>query len=80
MGNPSQEVHDLKEGERRFSLTAIFAIKMVTWKFNVDETTNGRYDMIIGIYLLNKLGLGLKFSNDVIYLAEKDHMKGVPHL
>ena len=31
----------------------------------MDEFTNGRYDMILGRYLLTELGLDLKFSENV---------------
>ena len=48
MGNPSWEFHDLKEGERRILLTGVSATKMVMWKFHVDKSTNGKYDMILG--------------------------------
>ena len=61
MGNPSQEIHDLKEGERRFFLTGIYCEKIVTWKCHVDESTNGRYNMILGRDLLTALVMDLKF-------------------
>ena len=53
--------------------------KIVTWKCHIDNSTNGRYDMILGRYLITALEVDLNFpisSN----LAEKDHMKGVQHL
>ena len=37
----------------------------MVWKLHVDEFTNGRYDMILGRYLLTELGLDLKFSENV---------------
>ena len=66
MGNPSQEVHNLKEGERIFLLLEFSATKIVTWKCHVDKSTNGRYNMILGRDLLTALRLDLKFSDDVI--------------
>ena len=35
-------------------------------KCHVDNSTNGRYDIILGIYLLNALGLDLKFSENIV--------------
>ena len=62
MGNPSQEFHDLKEGERRFLLTIIYCDKIMTWKYQVDKSTTSRYDMILGRDPLTALGMDLKFS------------------
>ena len=42
------------------------AAKIVTRKFHVDDSTESRYNMILGRYLLTKLGLYLKFSEHVI--------------
>ena len=38
----------------------------MTWKCHVDESTTGRYNMILGRDLLTALGLDLKFSGNVI--------------
>ena len=38
----------------------------VTWKCHVDESTNGRYDMILGRYIRTAVILDLKFSENVI--------------
>ena len=38
----------------------------MTYKLHVDESAKGRYDMILGRYLLTNLGLNLKFSERVI--------------
>ena len=46
------------------------ATKIVTWKFHVDESTNGRYDMILGRGLLTAPGLDLEFSKNVIIGGE----------
>ena len=35
-------------------------------KCHVDNSTNGRYDIILGIYLLNSLRLDLKFSENIV--------------
>ena len=66
MGNPSQEVHNLKEGERIFLLLEFSATKIVTWKCHVDEFTNSRYDMNLGRDLLTSMGLHIKFFYNVI--------------
>ena len=42
------------------------ATNIATWKFHVDESTNGRYDMIRGRDLLTALGLDIKMSENVI--------------
>ena len=36
------------------------------WNCDVDDSTRGRYDMILGRYLLTILGLNLKWSDHVI--------------
>ena len=38
----------------------------MTWKCHVDESAKGKYDMILGRYLLTELGLNLKFSDHII--------------
>ena len=40
------------------------------WKFHIDKSTTGRYDMILGRYLLTELGLDLEFSENVIHGRE----------
>ena len=70
MGNPSWEVHDLKEGEHRIFLPEFSATKIVMRKCHVDEYTNSIYDMILGRYLLTALGLDLKFSENTIIVGE----------
>ena len=39
----------------KFSLTSLMATNVVTWKCHVDDSTKGRYDIILGIYLLTEL-------------------------
>ena len=43
------------------------------WKFHVDESTNGRYGMILDRDLLIPLGLNFKFSRNVIIGGEGPH-------
>ena len=43
------------------------------WKCHVDESTNGRYDMILGRELLTALRLDLKFDEKVIIGAERPY-------
>ena len=66
MGNPSSEVHDLKEGEKYFCLPDFSATKIVTWKCHIDKSTNGIYDIILGRDLLTTLVLDLQFYENVI--------------
>ena len=40
------------------------------WEFHVDESVNGRYDMILGKDLINSLVLDLKLSENVIICGE----------
>ena len=47
-----------------FYLPAFSATKIVTWKCCVDESTNSRYGMVLGKYLITALGLYLKFSRE----------------
>ena len=49
-----------------FNLPELRATKIVTWNCNVDDSYKGRYDVILGRYLLSVLGLNLKFSYNVI--------------
>ena len=53
-----------------FCLPEFSATKIVTWKYHVDKYTNGRYDIILGRYLLTALGLDIKFSENVIIGGE----------
>ena len=49
-----------------FTLPALNTTNTVAWDFHVDDSSKGRYDMILGRYLLIELGLNLKFSEHVI--------------
>ena len=49
-----------------FTLYELSARKMVTWDFHGDDSSKGRYDMIIGRDLLTALLLNLKSSDNVI--------------
>ena len=42
----------------------------MTCKCHVDESTTGRYDLIIVRYLLTALGLDLKFSENIVIVSE----------
>ena len=52
--------------EVNFTLPELTAADVVTWKNYVDDSAKGRYDTILGRYLLTDLGLNLKFSDHVI--------------
>ena len=47
------------------TLPALSAMNFVTWKYHVDDSAKGRYDIILGIYLLTQSGLNLKLSEHV---------------
>ena len=44
---------------------------IVMWKFHVDESAEGRYNMILGRDLLTALGLDLNFSENIIIVSDK---------
>ena len=55
------------------SLPVLSATKIVTWKCPVDDSTAGRYDMIIDRVLLTKLGIDLKkYTNTIEYGEVRD--------
>ena len=56
----------LKKVRVEFYLPEFSATEIVAWKFHVNESTKGRYNMIPGRYLLTALGLGLHFFNCII--------------
>ena len=49
-----------------FTLPALSATNVVMWKCHVDDSDKGRYDMILGRYLLTELVFNLKLSEHVI--------------
>ena len=49
-----------------FTLPALSATNIVTWKCFVDYSTKGIYDMILGQDVFIELGLNLKLSEHVI--------------
>ena len=49
-----------------FTLPELSATRTVMWKCHVDDSTMGRYDMILGRYVLTDLVLNLKLSDHVI--------------
>ena len=59
-----------KKANIDFYLPEFRAKKIVTWKCHVNESTNGRYDMILGRDLLTALVMDLKFSDNVIIGGE----------
>ena len=48
------------------TLPALSATSVGVWNFHVDDSAKGGYDMILGRYVLTKLGLNLKFSEHAI--------------
>ena len=49
-----------------FCLLESSGTKIVSFKCHVDRSTNSRYNMILGRYLLTDLGLDHKFSENII--------------
>ena len=49
-----------------FTLPELSATNIVTWNCYVGESTNGRYGIILGGYLLTDLVLNSKLSNHII--------------
>ena len=49
-----------------FTLPELSATRTVMWKCHVDDSTMGRYDMILGRYIITDLVLNLKLSNHFI--------------
>ena len=49
-----------------FYLQYFIAIKIMTWKFHVYDSTKSRYGIIIGRDLLPVIGLYIKFSDRAI--------------
>ena len=45
-----------------FALPALSTENVVTCKCYADDSAEGRYDIILGRYILTELGLNLKFS------------------
>ena len=70
MGNPSWEVQYHNKVNVDFCLPYFSATKIVTWKCHVNESTNVRYNMILGRDLITALGLNLKFSDHFIIIEE----------
>ena len=49
-----------------FTLPKISTTNIVMWKFLVDDSAKGGYDMILVRYHLTSLGVNFKFSDYVI--------------
>ena len=58
-----------------FTLPEFSATNILTWNCHVDDSDKGRYDIILGRYILTALGLNLKFSEHIIE-AYYGHLKG----
>ena len=58
-----------------FTLPAISATNVVTWKCHMDESSKGINDMILGRYLLLELGINISFPEHVIK-ADDGTLKG----
>ena len=48
-----------------FTLPALSRTNVLMWKYHVDESDKGRYNMISGKVILTELGLNLKLSEHV---------------
>ena len=60
-------------------LPEFIATKIVSWKCDMDNTTNSRYDMILGRYLITTLIMDLEFSETSSSVV-RVHIKGIWHL
>ena len=58
-----------------FTLPVISTTNVLTWKFHMDDSAKGRYDIILGRYIWTELGLNIKFSEHVIE-ADDGHFMG----
>ena len=58
-----------------FTLPEPSVMKIVTCNCHVEDSTKGRYDMILGRYILTPLGLNIKLSDHVIQ-ADDSPLKG----
>ena len=56
------------------------AMEIVTWKCHLYESTNGRYKIILGRYLLTTLGLDLKFYENVIIGGDRPYKGCLTHM
>ena len=61
-----------------FTFTELSATNIATWNCYVYDSAKGRYEIILGRYILSALGSNIKFSDHVI---EKDDgpLKGRRH-
>ena len=46
-----------------FTLTTLIPKNVVIWKYHLDDSARGRYDIILGRDLLTELGLNPNFLN-----------------
>ena len=49
-----------------FTSPAISTTNVVTWRYHVDDSARGKYNMILRWDLLTEFGLNIKFSEHVI--------------
>ena len=61
-----------------FTLPDLNDMNVVTWNFHVDDSSKGRYDMILGRDPLPYLGLNLKLSDHFVE-ADNRTLKGIMH-
>ena len=59
-----------------FTLPELSATKIVTCNFHLGERAEGRYDMILGRYVLTALVINLKLSDRIIE-ADDGPLKGL---
>ena len=63
-----------------FTLPALSATDVVTWKCHVYESAKGRYDIILGTYPLKEFVLNIIFSKDVIEADEGPFIGAMAHM
>ena len=49
-----------------FTLPELSTMNVVTWICHVYDSSRGRYDMILGQYLFNRISIGFKISDHII--------------
>ena len=59
-----------KKADVDFFLLGFSATKILTWKCHIDDSTNSRYDTILGRHLITLLVLDIEFSENFIIDGE----------
>ena len=54
-----------------FTLPALSVTNVLTWTFHVNEFTKGRYNMILGQYIIIELAFNLEFAEHVVETDDK---------